>query len=144
MQLTRHTDYALRLLIHLSHAGDGVRVQVAEVADAHRISKAHLLKVANHLARLGFVETIRGRGGGLRLARRPSAINLAEVVCGTEPGTTMVQCGGCGLMAGGCRLPGIFAEGFEAFRAVLARHTLADLMARPDAFFAPPQAAAAS
>ena len=144
MQLTRHTDYALRLLIHLAHAEDGTRVQVAEVADAHRISKAHLQKVANPLARLGFVETARGRGGGLRLALPATAINLAEVVCGTEPGTTLVQCGGCGLMAGGCRLPGIFAEGFEAFRAVLARHSLADLMARPEAFFALPQAAAAS
>ena len=148
MQLTRHTDYALRLLIHLAHAetanGEGARVQVAEVADAHRISKAHLLKVANTLARLGFVETIRGRGGGLRLARPASAINLAEVVCGTEPGTTMVQCGSCGLIAGGCRLPGIFAESFEAFRAVLARHSLADLMARPEGFFPPGQAATAS
>ncbi|HMO68192.1 MAG TPA: Rrf2 family transcriptional regulator [Novosphingobium sp.] len=144
MQLTRHTDYALRLLIHLAHAAPDARVQVAEVADAHRISKAHLLKVANHLARLGFVETARGRGGGLRLARPASDINLAEVVCGTELGTTLVQCGGCGLIAGGCRLPGIFAEGFEAFRTVLARHSLADLMARPDAFFAAPQAAAAS
>lgn len=137
MQLTRHTDYALRLLIHLAHAGGAGRVQVAEVADAHRISKTHLLKVANHLAHLGFIETVRGRGGGMQLARPAGEINLAEVVCGTEPGTTLVQCGGCGLMAGGCRLPGIFGEAFAAFRDVLARHSLADLMERPDAFFAP-------
>lgn len=131
MQLTRHTDYALRLLIHLAHA-DGQRVQVGEVARLHDISLTHLKKVANELAHLGFIETTRGRGGGLQLARPASAINLADVICATEPGTTLVQCGGCGLLRGGCRLPSIFGEAFAAFRDVLARYSLAELMRQPD------------
>jgi len=131
MQLTRHTDFALRLLIHLAIRKDE-RVQIADVAKEHAISRTHLMKVANHLAHLGFLETVRGRGGGIRLARDPGEINLAEVVCSTEPSTTLVQCGGCGLLRGGCRLPGIFAEGFAAFRDVLAKYTLADLMSRPE------------
>lgn len=127
MQLTRHTDYALRLLIYLTHSGEE-RVQIADVAKSHDISKAHLLKVANHLAHCGFIETTRGRGGGVRLARPAQDINLAEVVCATEPGTALVQCGGCSLLPGGCQLPGIFSHGFAAFREVLARYSLADLM----------------
>lgn len=133
MQLTRHTDYALRLLIHLAHAGDRL-VQVGDVATAHGISLAHLKKVANHLAHLGFVETVRGRGGGMRLARAAQDINLAEVVCATEPGMNLVDCAGCGLLLSGCRLPGVFAEGLAAFRAVLSRYTLADALASPERF----------
>jgi Rrf2 family transcriptional regulator, nitric oxide-sensitive transcriptional repressor len=117
MQLTRHTDYALRLLIHLAHA-DTQRVQVGEVAH------------------LGFIETTRGRGGGLQLARPASEINLADVICSTEPGTTLVQCGGCGLLRGGCRLPSIFGEAFAAFREVLARYSLAELMRQPESLAA--------
>lgn len=127
MQLTRHTDYALRLLIHLA-GKPGELVQVAEVARVHGISQAHLMKVANHLAHLGMVETVRGRGGGVRLSRPADQINLADVVCGTEPGTAMVQCGGCGLLRGGCNLPSIFGEGLAAFIDVLRKYTLAQLM----------------
>ena len=135
MQLTRHTDFAMRLLIQLS-VNPSELLQIADVAKAHAISRTHLMKVANHLSHLGFVETVRGRGGGIRLARDPAEINLAEVVCGTEPSTTLVQCGSCGLLAGGCRLPGIFAEGFAAFRDVLAKYSLADLMGEPAKFAA--------
>jgi len=130
VQLTRHTDYALRLLIHLA-ARPGVRVQIAEVARAHAISQTHLMKVANRLAHHGFLETTRGKGGGISLARPAEAINLAEVICCTEPGTALVQCGGCGLLTGGCRLPGIFSEAFAAFRGVLAKYSLAELMDEP-------------
>ncbi|MFA7586749.1 MAG: Rrf2 family transcriptional regulator [Novosphingobium sp.] len=133
MQLTRHTDYALRLLIHLAAHPDE-RVQVADIAHAHGISLAHLKKVANQLAHMGFIETMRGRGGGIQLARPATEINLADVVCATEPGTTMVQCAGCGLLMQGCRLPSIFGEAFGAFRAVLAKYSLAQLMKQPGEF----------
>ena len=138
MQLTRHTDFALRLLIHVAARPDE-RVQIADVASAHAISRTHLMKVANRLAHLGFIETARGRGGGIRLARAAEDINLAEVVCATEPGTALVQCGGCGLLAGGCRLPSIFGEAFAAFRDHLAKYSLADLMRqdRQSAFAVP-------
>lgn len=127
MQLTRHTDYALRLLIHLAQAGDQ-RVQVGEVARLHDISLTHLMKVANHLSHLGFVDTQRGRNGGIRLARPAEEINLAAVICGTEPPSPLVQCAGCGLLPQGCRLPSIFGEALGAFRTVLRKYSLADLM----------------
>lgn len=132
MQLTRHTDYALRLLIHLAKAGDE-RVQIAEAARLHNISQAHLMKVANHLAHLGFVETVRGRNGGIRLARDPAEINLAAVVCATEPNTALVRCGGCCIL-GNCNLPLIFREAFAAFHNVLAKYTLADLLKNPERY----------
>ena len=127
MQLTRHTDYALRLLIHLAGTQGGL-VQIADVARHHGISQTHLMKVANRLSHLGMVETVRGRGGGVRLARAAEEINLADVVCGTEPGTPMVQCAGCKLLKGGCHLPSIFGEGMAAFIDVLRKYSLAQLM----------------
>lgn len=127
MQLTRHTDYALRLLIQLAGNPSGL-VQIADVARHHGISQTHLMKVANRLSHLGMVETVRGRGGGVRLARPAEEINLADVVCGTEPGTPMVQCGGCRLLKDGCHLPSIFGEGMAAFIDVLRKYSLAQLM----------------
>lgn len=133
MQLTRHTDYALRLLIQLAH-GRGGLVQIADVAREHDISLAHLRKVANQLGRNGFIETVRGRGGGIRLARPATTITLAEVVQATEPGMALVNCAGCGLEPGGCRLPDVFAQGLRAFMDVLSRHTLADALESPHRF----------
>jgi len=127
MQLTRHTDYALRLLIHLAGM-PGELIQIADIARHHGISQTHLMKVANRLSHLGMVETVRGRGGGVRLARPPEEINLADIVCGTEPGTPMVQCAGCQLLKGGCQLPSIFGEGMAAFIDVLRKYSLAQLM----------------
>jgi len=127
MQLTRHTDYALRLLIHLA-GNPGELVQIADIARHHGISQTHLMKVANRLAHLGMVETVRGRGGGVRLAHPAEEINLADIVCGTEPGTPLVQCGGCMLLKGGCHLPSIFGEGLSAFLDVLRKYSLAQLM----------------
>ncbi len=128
MQLTRHTDYALRLLIHLGrHPGE--LCQIAEVAQAQRISRTHLMKVAHNLVRAGYLEGIRGRGGGIRLARAPEDINLAKVIRATEPGSSLVDCSGCSLL-GGCQLPRIFCEAMDSFNAVLARYSLADLLAK--------------
>jgi Rrf2 family transcriptional regulator, nitric oxide-sensitive transcriptional repressor len=128
MQLTRHTDYALRLLIHLA-CTDAPRT-IAEVASAHEISRTHLMKIANQLARLGFIETTRGRGGGIRLAREPQDISLDEVIRATEPRHDLVECGSCKSLRG-CTLPAIFSEGLRAFHQVLAGYTLADLAREP-------------
>lgn len=127
MQLTRHTDYALRLLIDLA-GSDGARVQIAEIAARQAISRTHLMKIANQLARAGIIEAVRGRGGGIRLARDPAAIGLMEVIAVTEPRCALVDCGSCRLVRG-CNLPGIFDQAQDAFEAVLARHTLADIVA---------------
>ena len=126
MQLTRHSDYALRLLIYLARIGDR-RAQIAEVAEAQAISRTHLMKIANELAHAGFIEAVRGRGGGIRLARAADAINLGDVIRRTEPGCALIDCTGCRLR-GICTLPGVLDEAKAAFHAVLARYTLADLI----------------
>lgn len=126
MQLTRHTDYALRLLIHLAGVGDE-RAQISDVAHAQGISRTHLMKIANELAHAGFIEAVRGRGGGIRLARDPKDINLGDLIRVTEPHCNMVDCAGCRLVRS-CSLPGVLDEAKSAFQAVLARHSLADIL----------------
>jgi Rrf2 family nitric oxide-sensitive transcriptional repressor len=126
MQLTRHTDYALRLLISLASAGDE-RVSIARVAEQQNISRTHLMKIANALTHAGFIEAVRGRGGGVRLARDPGEINLGAVIETTEPRCSLVDCTGCRLIRR-CSLPGALDEASSAFRAVLAKYTLADIV----------------
>ncbi|MBV1918394.1 MAG: Rrf2 family transcriptional regulator [Sphingomonadaceae bacterium] len=126
MQLTRRTDYALRLLIYLTGIGER-RVQIAEVAHSQNISRTHLMKIVNDLAHAGFVDTVRGRGGGIRLGRDPADINLRELVQTTEPGCPLLDCTACRLI-NLCNLPGILDKASSAFNAVLAEYTLADIV----------------
>ena len=127
MQLTRHTDYALRLLIFLAGISER-RASIAEVAEAQAISRTHLMKIANGLARAGFLEATRGRGGGIRLAREPRAITIGAVIQAMEPGCGLIDCTGCRLI-GHCGLPRMLDEATAAFQKVLAGHTLADVLA---------------
>lgn len=127
MQLTRHTDYALRLLIYLASLDADERVLIADVAEAQDISRTHLMKIANTLAHAGFIATSRGRGGGIRLARPAGEINLGEVVRATEPGVPLIDCSACHLIRR-CKLPGILGEACTAFHMVLNRYSLADLV----------------
>ena len=129
MQLTRHTDYAFRLLIHLAGL-DGARAQIAAIADAQAISRTHLMKVANELARGGLIEAVRGRGGGIRLVRDPADITLREIVDAMEPPCPLVNCNACRL-ARRCTLPGVLDEASAAFRATLAKYSLADILRGP-------------
>jgi len=129
MQLTRHTDYALRLLVHLAGIGDA-RSRIAMVAEEQAISRTHLMKIANELARAGFIAAVRGRGGGIRLARSPGEINLGEVIDAMEPRCAMIDCGSCRL-TGRCSLPGVLHQADNAFREVLSRYTLADICRGP-------------
>ena len=125
MQLTRHTDYALRLLIFLAGIGDR-RASIAEVAEAQAVSRTHLMKIANALVHAGFVEATRGRGGGIRLAHPPREINIGAVIAVMEPGCALVNCTGCRLIRR-CSLPNILDEATAAFHKVLAGYTLADV-----------------
>lgn len=129
MQLTRHTDYALRLLIYLAGIGEG-QSQIAAVAEAQAISRTHLMKIANELARAGFIAAARGRGGGIRLARPAEEINVGAVVEAMEPRCPLVDCGSC-LLVKRCSLPAVLDEADAAFRAVLARYSLADICRTP-------------
>ena len=133
MRLTVYTDYALRMLMHLA-VKDGGRVTITEVADAYGISKAHLTKVAHQLGVAGYVQTVRGKGGGLRLARPAEEIGLGEVVRHTEPDMALVPCfgpvhGPCPIVPA-CGLRGALYEARQAFLAVLDRYSLDDLVQR--------------
>jgi len=124
MQLTRHTDYALRVLIHLavSHTG---RATIADIADAYTLSRNHLMKVVHHLGQGDFIITQRGRGGGFSLARAPEDIMLGEVIRYTETDMNLADCGSCALRPA-CGLSGILRAAINAFLAVLDQHSLAD------------------
>jgi Rrf2 family nitric oxide-sensitive transcriptional repressor len=91
MRLTDYTDYALRVLMYVGEHG-GRLVTVQEIAEAHGISRNHLTKVVHRLGMAGLIDTVRGRTGGIRLARTPSEIPLGSVVRLTEPDFTMVEC----------------------------------------------------
>lgn len=130
MQLTRFSDYSLRTLILLS-LRQGQLTTISEIADTYRISKNHLMKVVNKLTTLGYVEGVRGKNGGLRLARRPDVIIIGRVVRDMEPDMAVVECfrgdSDCCLQHA-CTLAGIMREAINAFLAVLDGHTLADLV----------------
>jgi len=137
MRLTLHTDYALRLLMLLALEPDQLHT-IEEVARRYRISRNHLMKVALTLTQAGFVEGVRGRGGGLRLARAADRIGVGAVVRATEDGFALVECfdrdrNGCPVTAA-CGLRGPLEEALAAFLAVLDRYTLADLVKSPATF----------
>jgi Rrf2 family nitric oxide-sensitive transcriptional repressor len=131
MRLTLHTDYALRLLMLLAMEPDALHT-IEEAARRYRISRNHLMKVTQTLAQAGFVESLRGRGGGLRLACPPGAIGLGDVIRATEDNFALVECfersrNTC-VIACACGLRGPLHEALAAFLAVLDGYTLADLM----------------
>lgn len=133
MQLTLFTDYSLRVLLFVA-AHPGRTVAVSEIARAYGISSHHLMKVAQKLVQLNLVEATRGRNGGLRLKREPSAINLGELVRRTEPNMTLVECfdpatNTCPI-APACGLKSALAEAQRAFLTVLDGYTLADFAHR--------------
>jgi Rrf2 family transcriptional regulator, nitric oxide-sensitive transcriptional repressor len=131
MRLTTYTDYTLRTLIYLALEPERL-ARIAEIAKAYGISENHLMKVVHQLGVAGYVETIRGKNGGLRLAVRPEAINLGAVVRRVEPDLDLVPCfnpsGNCRIRPV-CALKGVLGDALGAFFAVLDRYTLADLMA---------------
>ena len=125
MRLSRHTDYALRVLIHLAARPDRLS-SISEIARAYAISENHLMKVVNLLGRAGFIRTVRGRGGGIALARPAEEIVIGAVVRHGEPDLDLAECGSC-LIAPACGLTGVLGEALGAFLAVLDRYSLADV-----------------
>ena len=133
MRFTRYTDYAFRVLTYLAVKPDGARSTIREIADAYAISENHLMKVTHRLGQQGFVTTVRGRQGGLELARDPAAINLGDVVRCCEDDLALVECfdpatNQCRITRA-CALTGIAQEALDAFIRVFDKYTLADLAA---------------
>lgn len=130
MRLTLHTDYSLRVLIHVGVA-DGKLITINDIARTFDISKQHLMKIVNNLSQRGYLETVRGRGGGIRLSRPPRDITVGEVVRETEETLGVVGCleqrGYCPIQRV-CELRRVFDEATQAFLAVLDKYTLADLI----------------
>lgn len=131
MKLTQYTDYGLRTLIALS-LNPGEQQTVTTISRAYGISRSHLVKVVARLAERGYVETTRGKGGGVRLARPPSDIRVGDVVRDMEAELGIVEClergGGNCVIAPGCRLKSVLAEAMQAFLATLERYTVEDLV----------------
>lgn len=134
MRLTQYTDFSIRVLIYLALCPDR-RCTIQEIADGYGISRNHLMKVVQQLAQAGFVESTRGSGGGLRLGKAASAINMAEIVEEMEPDFGLVEClrdgNGC-VITPACRLPPVIKRATRAFLDVLREYTLADLIKERD------------
>ena len=131
MRLTLHTDYSLRVLLYAGLKRDAL-VTIPELVRQFDISKGHAMKVVHGLARKGYLETIRGKNGGLRLARPPQAIAVGAVVRDMEAELGVVGClqgrsGYCRIEEC-CGLRRALHEAMDAFLAVLDRYTIADLL----------------
>lgn len=122
MRLTRHTDYALRILLQAA-AEPGKRLSIAGVAETQGIARNHAMKVVNELASAGLLATVRGRGGGFTLGRPASEITIGAVVRLTEPDLRPADCDSCALAAG-CGLKSMLRDAVRAFLAELDQHTL--------------------
>lgn len=131
MQLTRFTDYSIRVLLHVGARDPGDLSSIGEIADAYGISRNHLMKVVQDLGQGGFLETVRGRKGGLLLGRPPEQITIGDVVRHTETHFRFVDCTSC-VIATACVLPRAFQEATRAMLAVLDGYTLADALERRD------------
>jgi len=136
MRLTNFSDYALRVLMYAAAQGDRL-ITIEETAGVYGISRAHLMKVANQLTRAGYLKAVRGRSGGLALAKRPNRIKLGDVLRVTEPDFALVECftadNRCRISPN-CRLRGALKDALAAFIGSLDRYTLADLILSPKDF----------
>ncbi|WP_347887724.1 Rrf2 family transcriptional regulator [Nitrosomonas europaea] len=131
MRLTNYSDYALRILTYLGLKREELST-ITEIADCYGISRNHIVKIVHHLGQLGYVDTLRGKNGGIRLARAPEKINIGEVIRHTETSMDIVECfsnqNSC-IIGCSCVLRTAISEALAAFMAVLDDYTLADLMA---------------
>ena len=132
MKLTRRSDFALRALIYLAERGENGRVAIAELSREIDVSAHHLYKIVQSLSRAGYLSTLPGRDGGVRLERSPEEITLREVISHVEGPIQFTECmsnpGDCVLFAR-CRLRGKIAEAQEAMLGVLEEATIEDLLA---------------
>ena len=158
MRLTNYSDYALRSLMYLAIKREPKTLaNISDIAESYHISKSHLTKIIHQLGQLGYIESVRGKNGGIRLARVPQDINLGVLIKQIEPDFALVECFaeslpnhskgvkqhglsialidetesslkfGC-VISPVCQLKGVFFEALTAFITVLERYTLADII----------------
>ena len=157
MRLTNYSDYALRTLMYLAVIPDSERLAtISDVADSYQISKSHLTKVIHQLAQLGYIDSIRGKNGGIRLAIPANDINLGALLRQTEPDFNVVPClnitdaqtsskpantiplkpaAPCAITPA-CHLKSLFAEATHAFLDVMDKYTLGDIIHNEDEIWA--------
>lgn len=134
MKLTTFSDYTLRVLMFLALNRERLAT-IPEIAAAYDISENHLMKVVHQLARAGVIESVRGKGGGVRLAHAPEEIRLGAIVRASEGAAPIVECmsdaeATCRI-APACRLAAVLSRAFDALYAALDESTLADLVQSP-------------
>ena len=133
MKLSLFSDYSLRTLMFAALKDD--LFQLDEVTTAYGISRNHLAKIVHQLGKLSYLETQRGRGGGIRLARKPEDVRIGKLVRETENQSVLVECfdsatNTCPISTS-CVLKGLLAEAMQSFYESLDRHTLLDLISGP-------------
>ncbi|WP_018140060.1 Rrf2 family transcriptional regulator [Thioalkalivibrio sp. ALJ7] len=136
MQLTRYTDFSLRVLMYLTVQPRNQRVTVSDISEQFTIPRNHLVKIVHQLGQKGYIITRRGKGGGISLACEPAEINVGSVVKDMEPNLNVVECENpiCPILPG-CQLRGVLNDARDAFLAVLDGYTIADVTQSPDYLF---------
>ena len=130
MRLAQYTDYSLRALMYVG-LREGELSTIRNISDAYDISRSHMMKIVQKLVHEGYLEAVRGREGGLRLARAPETIRLGDVVSTMEPDLGLVECFRTGkqcVIQPACRLASALESALKAFVDQLNRFTLADLI----------------
>lgn len=131
-----YTDFSLRVLMYVGAKEKSELSTIQEISTAYGISKNHLMKVTYELGKHGYIETIRGRGGGIRLAFPPASINIGEVVRKTEDDFYLVECFNCAanrcVITPVCKLRRALHEALVAYLAVLDTYTLQDLLSNKE------------
>ncbi|MBO0503240.1 Rrf2 family transcriptional regulator [Aeromonas veronii] len=133
MRLTSYTDFGLRALLYLATLPEGELSSVAKVSALYGVSRNHMVKVVNQLVKLGYLQSQRGKNGGIRMACDPATINIGQVIRALEGNLDGIDCGSpaCHIVSV-CLLKSALKEAMDAFLAVMDSYTLHDLLANRD------------
>lgn len=139
MQITRFTDYGLRTLMYVAARSENI-ASVKEVSEHYGISRNHLVKVVHRLSQLGYIETTKGKGGGIKIAKGTEKLRLGELIKQLEPNMNMVECfdaktNTCRI-TGSCQLKHYLFEATQSFINTMNKYTLADTVQNKELLFA--------